>query len=82
MLAHQVIGQSAQILSADFAIDVVEQLRVDLRIIKSGIFESTLPAPKRSHRVNAPDQIWMIAFNGRDIQRFTAGVKLPDFPNH
>jgi hypothetical protein len=66
------VGEAAEISSADFAIDVVPQLDVDLRAIQAGVFQCSFPTPERPHRVNPFDQFRVTPFDGGNIERGTA----------
>ncbi len=76
-----VIAERPKIASANFAIDVVPQLDVDLRVIQAGVFQRSFPTPEWSHRVNLFDQFRVTSFDGGDIERSTARVEALDFTN-
>lgn len=78
VLIDQMEGEP-EISSADFAIHVVTQLDVDLRVIQAGAFQRSFPTPVGSHRVNPFDQFRVTPFDGGNIERGTARVEPLDF---
>ena len=81
VLADQVEGEPAKVLSADLAIHVIQQFDVDLRIIQSRVFQRSFPTPEWPDRVNPLDQFRVTPFDRRDIQRFPARMESLDFTN-
>src|SRR5581483_11033876 len=75
------VTEPAEILSADFTIDVVAQLDVDLLVIQAGIFQGSFPTPERSNRVNPLNQSGVTSCDGGNVERSAARMEPLDFAN-
>ncbi len=75
MHLDQMGAESAELLFADFAHDIVEQFQTNMRVVNACIFKSTLPTPEGFDVIDGIEQTGVSSSHSTYVQRLVRLMK-------